>query len=80
MKKFWQELKDSTSPLRVAWQAFNTIRKGKPHAYCDESKRSVMGDYEQMKMFQHNINDLYGQSVNQQVWMRKVENILKGEG
>ena len=67
------------SRLKVALGAFWAIMKERPHAFCDEKHRSVLGDHSEVSYFQANIADLYRQSVETQIWMRDVDKILKKE-
>lgn len=67
------------SRLRTAWSAFWSIMREKPHAFCNDDMRSVLGNHAEVTYFQANITDLYQQSVGTQIWMREVDKILKQE-
>lgn len=64
---------------KTAFNAFWSIVKQKPHVFCNDEVRSVIGDGREISYFQANVTDLYKQSVETQVWMKNVEKILKGE-
>lgn len=63
--------------LMVALRAFFSILRQRPHVFCDEQSRSVLGVYEDIDLFQRNITDLFNESVETQVWMKEIDKILK---